>query len=492
MSETMNPRPDPRRSPAPVATTVADATPRPGPSRAVLWCILGVVLLADAVDLIDSTVTNIAAPRIVSDIGGGEALIKWLGSAYAITLGVLLVVGGRLGDLFGQRRMFLIGLSGFTLASLACGIAPDPGSIVVARAVQGAFGAMLIPQGMSIMMRTFPRDLLSKAFGLFGPLLGIAAVGGPVLAGFIVDADIAGLGWRPVFLINIVLGAIGLVAATIVLPRDRGDRSVKVDATQSALLGIAMFGLMIGLIEGSTNGWTVLPLVAIAVGVVFFGLFVQRQRTAAEPLLAPSLFTHRGFVAGLLMGLAYFAVVSGLSYVVSLFLQEGLHQSPGEASLGLLPLTIGIILASFACMGLMARLGRILVFIGLGLTCVGAGWLALLVAARGTGLGVWAMAAPVFVTGLGMGSCFGTIFDIALGDVAPAEAGSASGSLSAVQQLANGVGSAAVTTVYFRSLTGGPAHAMLTSFLVVLAITVVCFPVAALLPRAAQEDTRGV
>src|SRR5882757_6806603 len=143
-------------------------------SARLMWAILGLVLLADALDMIDSTVTNIAAPTIAHELHGGPGLIKWLGTAYMLAMGVLLVVGGRLGDKFGQRRLFLIGMSGFTLA--AAGLSPDPALLIAARVAQGAFGALLIPQGMAIMTRSFSRDMLSKAFGLFGPLLGIATV----------------------------------------------------------------------------------------------------------------------------------------------------------------------------------------------------------------------------------------------------------------------------------------------------------------------------
>lgn len=191
----------------------------PSLSATLLWAVLGLVLLADALHMIDSTVTNIAAPTIVRDIGGGQGLIKWLGSAYALAMGVLLVVGGRLGDRYGQRRLFLIGMTGFTAASAVCGLSPSPGLLIVARAVQGAFGALIIPQGMAIMTRTFPREMLRTAFSLSGPLLGLASVGGPILAGFIINANLAGLSWRPVFLINVVLGTAGVLVALRLLPR---------------------------------------------------------------------------------------------------------------------------------------------------------------------------------------------------------------------------------------------------------------------------------
>ncbi|WP_306321176.1 MULTISPECIES: MFS transporter [unclassified Streptomyces] len=470
---------------APAPTTGAGTL-----SKAAFWVVLALVLLADALDMIDSTVTNIAAPTIVADIGGGEALVKWLGSAYALAMGVLLVIGGRLGDKYGQRRLFLIGMTGFTLASALAGLSPDPALLIVARVLQGAFGALLIPQGMAIMTRNFSREQMSKAFALFGPLLGLSSVGGPILAGFLIDADIAGLTWRPIFLINLILGTVGVLAAARLLPRDEGDRTVTVDTRGSVLLAATMFGLMLGLIEGSTSGWGPLAVGALVAGLLFLALFLRRQRTAAEPLIKPSLLHNKGFTSALILGLLFFAVTSGLIYVISLFMQQALGAAPADAALGLLPLTLGIIVAAFATMGgLTKKLGRNVVTLGLLLTLAGGAWLLVLVVAQGTTVSLAALAPAVFLTGLGMGCCFGTVFDFALGDVSADEAGSASGSLTAIQQLANGIGSAVVTTVYFHA--GAPAHAMTVSLIVVLVVTAVCLPVARLLPSRAPEEPHG-
>src|SRR3954470_2391608 len=234
-----------------------------------MWAILGLVLLADALDVIDATITNIAAPTIAGELNGGESLVKWLGPAYMLAMGVLLLVGGRLGDKFGQRRLFLIGMGGFTLASAVAGFSPDPALLIAARVAQGAFGALLIPQGMAIMTRAFDRDMLAKAFGMFGPVLALSSVGGPVLAGFVISADVFGLFWRPIFLINVVLGGVGLVMAAKILPRDDGDRTTVVDGWGSGLLAVTMIGLLYGLIEGSTNGWSAVPVASITVGVLF-------------------------------------------------------------------------------------------------------------------------------------------------------------------------------------------------------------------------------
>jgi EmrB/QacA subfamily drug resistance transporter len=461
--------------------TVAKASTR------LMWVILGLVLLADALDMIDATVTNIAAPTIARDLGGGEGLIKWLGTSYMLAMGVLLVVGGRLGDKFGQRRLFLIGMSGFTVASAVAGLSPDPALLLAARVAQGAFGALLIPQGMAIMTKTFSRDMLSKAFGLFGPLLGVATVGGPVLAGLIIDADLFGLAWRPIFLVNLVLGAVGLALAVRVLPHDDGDRSTVVDGLGSGLLAGTMFGLLYGLVDGAANGWTFVPIASIAVGLVFAGLFARRQATATNPLLKPSLLRNKGFTSGMLVGLAVFAVTTGLVYVLSLFMQEALHASPRGAALGLLPLTLGIIVSAGAAMGgLVAKLGRTLIFVGLSVVLAGCGWVLALVVNGEPGL--WTLAPAIFVIGLGMGACYSTIFDVALGDIDPDEAGSASGSLSSIQQLAAGIGSAAVTSIFFQTASSGLTHAMKISLIVVLAVTALSVPVVALMPEHAPED----
>nr|WP_222109613.1 MFS transporter [Streptomyces cupreus] len=457
-------------------------TPHGAPAQCTRWAILAVVLAADVLDLLDATITNIAAPTITADLGGGAGLIQWLGASYALALGVLLVPGGRLGDKYGRRRLFLIGLTGFVVASLACGLAPGPVFLVIARLAQGAFGALVIPQGFGIIGATWPREQIGKAFSLFAPVMGLSAVGGPILAGFLVDADLAGLGWRPMFLINLLLGGAALFAAVRLLPRDTGDRSVRVDGPGSALLGGALLGLLGGLIDGAGNGWTPRAFVALLLGAVLFAGFCHRQRTAPNPLLKPSLLRDRGFTSGLTLGIVVSASTSGLLYVISLHFQEGLHRSPAGTALGLIPLPLGIVIASIACYRLIHTLGRRLVLAGLLIILAGCVWLAPLSSADG-----WTLVPPLLVIGVGMGTCFGTVYDITIGDISPEESGSASGSLSAVQQLANAIGAAAVTTVYFKAADGGEAHATTLTLTTVAAAVTVCLPLVTLLPRKAPE-----
>jgi EmrB/QacA subfamily drug resistance transporter len=472
-------------------TTTSNETVAAGPARLTtrLRLILIVVILADVLDLMDSTITNIAAPTIVRDIGGGESLIKWLGASYALAMGVLLLVGARLGDRYGKRRIFLIGIAGFTLASLGAGLSVDPVMLIAARLLQGGFGALLIPQGIGLLIASFNREQMRVAFSVFGPVMGASAILGPILAGFIISANIAGLTWRPIFLINIILGAAGFIAALRVLPSDEPAEPVLIDALGASLLGASMFGLIYGLIEGSTDGWTALPIGFLAGGVVLLAAFWARQRMAADPLILPSLLANRGFTAGMLLGLAFFAAINGLAYVISLFFQTGLGMTARAASIALSPFMIGIIIASFVCRPLLGKLGRTMVLIGLALTLAGAAGVWATVLNQGTHVSLWTLAPSILVLGIGAGACFTSLFDVAIGDVAPAEAGSASGSLSAVQQLASAIGSAVVTTVYFsQRIEHGAGHAMTVTVAVVAAIAALGLGLVWLMPKAAPAE----
>ncbi|MEV0399540.1 MFS transporter [Actinoallomurus sp. NPDC050550] len=465
-------------------STLARAAPASTVSEGRRRAVLAVIVTAAVLDLLDGTITNVAAPTIAADLHGGEPLIQWLGAGYALALGVLLVVGGRLGDRYGRRRLFLVGINGFTAASAACGLATGPASIIVARLVQGAFGALLIPQGFGILGAVFPRERLGSAFSVFAPALGLSAVGGPILAAFLIEADLYGLGWRTMFLINIVLGGAVTAGAITLLPDDEGDRAQPVDALGSLLLAATMLGLLYGLIDGSAHGWGATPILCLAAGAGFFVLFGRRQVRADRPLIEPTLLRNRGFTSGLILGVFFFAAVSGLLYVLSLFMQKELHFTPVRAALGLAPIAAGIVIASITCHRLIARLGRTLIVTGLLITLAGTGWLLALVLASGTGLGGWELGPPTLVVGMGMGTCFGTVYDVTIGDTDPREAGSASGSLSAVQQLANALGAAAVTTVYFHASATG-ATAMSAGLAVVAAVILACCGLVWLMPRKA-------
>ncbi len=453
------------------------------------WWVFAAILTADVLDLLSTTVTNIAAPSIVTQLHAPQSLAPWLGSSYALALGSILVIGGRFGDKYGYRRLFLIGLVGFTAASLLCALAWDPVSIVTARVVQGAFGALLIPQGFSILIRVFPREHLGRVFGLFGPIMGLSSISGPVLAGLLIQADPLGLGWRSVFFINVLLGITLMIVSLTLLPRYEGRPSIRIDAVAAGLLMAGTLAVLGGIIQGANGGWSALPVGAIAVGAVLLAVFVVHQRRSTNPLLAPALFRNRSFVAGLIVGAVFFAAVAGLLYVTSLYLQEGHHLSPLEAAGTMAPMSVGIIVASFSMRGLIDRLGRRLVALGLAL--VGLGTISYLILVMTIPDTTWLLVFPLLVCGLGMGCCFGSIFAVALGDVDEEQAGSASGTLNAVQQVANSVGSAVVSTVFLATITMGVQHAASTSLIFVLVAIVLCACCLPLLPQKATADNWG-
>jgi EmrB/QacA subfamily drug resistance transporter len=469
-------------------TSTATTATTPSLSTKGVWLTLIVVLLADAMDLIDSTITNVAAPSIVADLGANESVIKWLGAAYALALGSLLVLGGRIGDKFGQRGTFLIGMAGFVAASAAAGLALSPEMLVGARVAQGVFGAFLIPQGMAIMTATFPKPALQKAFSVFAPMLGVFAVAGPLLGGLLIDANLFGLEWRPVFLINLALGGFALVMAVKFLPHVPPRPETRIDVVGSALLVVALFGLLFGLIEGSSSGWGALAITSLVVGAIVFAGFVWRQARTPEPLLPRTLLANRGFTAGLIVGLLVFAGFSGLMYVISLFLQLGLDHSPTQTSLSLIPQTLGIMGGSGIAAALIVKLARRLVVLGLVAMLAGVGLMLVFVTVAGSDLTWWQLALATLFMGLGAGICFSSIFNTALGDVDAHEAGSASGSLSAVQQVANGIGSALVTSIFLTLLPDGDVGAVSVTLVALLALFAVCLLVVPLLPRTAVAE----
>lgn len=384
-----------------------------------------------------------------ADLHAPQSLAPWLGSSYALALGSILIIGGRLGDTYGYRRMFLIGLAGFTTASLLCALAWDPSSIIVARVVQGGFGGLMIPQGFSILLRVFPREKLGRVFGLFGPIMALSSISGPVLAGLLIQLNLFGSGWRSVFVINVVLGLGLLAIGARLLPRSSGDRDVRIDGIAVGLVMLGVLAMLGGLIQGGNAGWGLLPFGLIVGGAMMLAVFVVHQRHNRNPLLSRTLFRNRGFVAGLIGGSVFFAAVAGLLYMTSLYLQDGHRVGPLTAAAIMAPMSVGIIIASFRARSMIDRFGRRLVAYGLALVLLGTiGYLAIVALAPHT---IWLLVFPLFVCGLGMGSCFGSVFAVALGGVTEEEAGSASGTLNAVQQLANSIGSAVVSTLFLKA-----------------------------------------
>ncbi|MGW5166367.1 MFS transporter [Streptomyces nodosus] len=434
-------------------------------------------------DLLSTTVTNVATPTILRNLHAPAWIAPWLGAAYALALGSMLVLGARLGDRLGARRVFLIGLCGFVLSSALCGLSPDAGTIVLFRAVQGAFGALLIPQGFTLLLRVFPRTDLGRVFGLFGPLMAVCSISGPVLAGLVISLDPFGIGWRAVFLLNVLVAIVLLPLAVKVLPCLDANPAVRLDPTAAALLTAGLLGVLGSLTLFTAEAGALLPAALAIVGLAALAAFVVQQRRSPNPLLSPSLFTNRGFVAGTVVGVGFFAVTAGLLFATTLYLQTGRGVTVLSAATIIAPTSVGIIVASFSTRSLIARMGRRLLLAGLILLITGTA--VYLVIVLLTPDPVWLIAIPLFVCGLGMGCGFGTVFAVALGDIGQSEAGSASGALNAAQQLANAAGAALISSTYLSIATAGAGLALCLGIVLLCAIlSVVALP---LLPRRAAD-----
>jgi EmrB/QacA subfamily drug resistance transporter len=424
------------------------------------WFALFVILAAEVMDLLDSLVTTIASPAIREDLGGSLSLIQWLGAAYTLAMAVGLLTGGRLGDMYGRRRMFIVGAVGFTVASAVCGLAPSGGVLIGARVVQGLLGAVMIPQGLGIIKQIFPPKEMAAAFGIFGPVMGMSSVGGPVLAGWLVDADWFGHGWRMIFLINLPLGLAAVLGALRFIPADSPVATrPRWDLTGMGLAAAGSLLLVYPLVQGRELDWPLWTFGMLAASVVLFVIFgwyeVRRERAGADPLVVPALFRKRAFTGGLVAGVVFFAALIGLSLTTSLYFQLGLGWSPLKAGLTGLPQALGAVIGFVAAgSGLTARLGRTLLQAGGVVMAAGAGVLWWTVDHVAGDVTPWHLAPALAVMGIGMGLFMAPFFDMVLAGVEPHESGSASGTLTAVQQLGGALGIAVLGTVLFGLLPG--------------------------------------
>jgi MFS family permease len=349
---------------------------------------------------------------------------------------------------------------------------------------------VLVPQGLGVIKTVFPADQLGKAFSAFGPVIGLSAVCGPILAGALVDLDAWGTGWRMIFLINLPLGIAATYGAARWMPQDQPRPEVVIDGFSGALLALASLLVIYPLIQGPDHDWPIWTYLSLASGVLVALAFGYRERFAADPLIAPGLWRNRSFASGMLLGLVFFASVTGLMLTLSLFVQGALHYSPLRAGLTMAPMALGIVIGSFAAYPLIPLLGRRLLLIGLLVDAVGALALAEVVHHFGERTGNLELFGPTLVVGIGMAGVFAPLFDVILAGVSDEETGSASGTLTAMQQLAGAIGVAAVTTVFLSLLKQhSGSDAMAISTVVVAAMIVLAAGLVFRLPKSARPES---
>jgi EmrB/QacA subfamily drug resistance transporter len=433
------------------------------------------VLVGVFLPVTDFFIVNVALPTIDHDLRASAGMLQLVVAGYAIAYAVLLVVGGRLGDALGRRRLFLLGMASFTVTSLACGLAPNVELLVAFRALQGAAAAMMLPQVLSTIQATTVGDARNRALGLYGATAGIASAAGQLLGGLLITADIAGSEWRSIFLVNVPVGIVGLIVARRVVPDSRSDDPAAIDTRGTLLLALSLLSLLIPLTEGRSLGWPWWTIVLLAASPVIAVAFVRTERSVEAggrmPLVPLSLLEAPSMRKGLLVGLPFFTSFGGFMFVYALSLQDGAGLSPLRTGLILLPMALVFLAASLSVARLLARFGRrVLVAGGLidaaGMVVLGVGLSASWPHPSGL-----LLVPGMMIIGLGQGLLMSPIFGVVLSDVPAHLAGAGSGVTATMQQSALAFGVATVGSGYL-TLTGdiGALHATLVILGVITAI----------------------
>ncbi|MFD4315288.1 MFS transporter [Streptomyces sp. NPDC058548] len=443
------------------ADAVTDAAPTDTSDKR-RWIALAIVMTAAFMDLVDATIVNIAIPSIERDLGASFGAIQWITAGYALAFAAGLITGGRLGDIYGRKRLFLLGTAGFTLASALCGFAANQEMLVGSRLLQGAAAAMMVPQVLSIIHVTFPAHERGKVFGMFGAIIGLGAVSGPLLGALLTQWNIAGLEWRPIFLINLPVGIAGLLLGRKFITESKAPKALRLDMVGVLLVTAALLMLIYPLTRGRELGWPLWGHLMMAGSLVVFGALIvyEKYKTKKDgsPLVELSLFKVKSFAAGIAVQLT-FGVVMGIFFLVwTLYMQIGLGWSPLRAGLTGVPFSIAVSTAAgLSVQKLVPRFGRKVLQAG-ALTMIAGVLLYLFEAGRyGTEIESWQMIPPLVVMGLGMGLIVAPLTDAVLSEVPKEHAGSASGLINTTGQMGNALGLGLVSVVFFGVIDGKPA-----------------------------------
>ncbi|WP_241237111.1 MFS transporter [Georgenia faecalis] len=435
------------------------------PVRDSRWPAFAVCLGAGFMTLLDVSIVNVALPSIEASLDASPSDLQWIVAGYTLAFGLVLVPAGRLGDTLGRRRMFLIGLTAFVLASAACGLVTSAPALAVVRLVQGAAAGVLNPQVVGLIQQLFRGPERGRAFGMFGAVVGISTAIGPLLGGALLAVAGEAEGWRAVFLVNVPVGAVLIPLAARLLPRDtRHGGRTPLDVVGLALLGVTVLGIMLPFVLATEGGgldqapWQLLAVAAVAL-VAFVAWERAFERRGRDPILSSALVRTPSFTLGATIGGLYFAGFTSIFLLVTLYLQQGL---------GLSPLAAGLVQTPFALLGgatamiggrLVTRYGRRLVVIGILTTIAGVAATDVAVLHVDGAAAPWVVAACLALAGAGNGFVISPNSTLALEDVRVAQGGTAGATIQTLQRVGTSVGVAATTAVFFTTLAGAGADA---------------------------------
>ncbi|MFE2232039.1 MFS transporter [Streptomyces sp. JL2001] len=446
------------------------------------------VLLGAALPLIDFFIVNVALPTIDHDLAAGPALLELVVAGYGLAYAVLLVLGGRLGDLFGRRRLFLAGMAAFGLTSLACGLAPDAWTLVGARVAQGAAAALMLPQVLATIHASTTGARRAKALSLYGATAGLSMVAGQILGGVLVAADVAGSGWRAIFLVNVPVALVGLLLAVRAVPETRSDRPAPVDVPGTLLLTLTLLSLLAPLTEGRASGWPLWTWVSLAVfpfsAAAFWRVELRADRRGRTPLVPPSLLALVSLRRGLALVLPFSIGFGGFMFVIAVALQQGLGMGAVVSGLALVPMAVAFFGASLAGPRLVRRRGSRVVTAGGLLQGLGVALLALTVWRSWPDLSAWSLLPGMAVAGFGQGLQLPVLFRVVLSEVPAERAGVGSGVMVTTQQSALALGVATLGSLFLSlAASAGVRDALVATLLVQLAAVAVTVALSLRLPR---------
>jgi EmrB/QacA subfamily drug resistance transporter len=457
----------------PAADRDALSSPKSG-TGVSRWLALAVMLVGPLLGVIDFFIANIGINSIRTSLQAGFGEIELVVAGYGLTYAVCLITGGRLGDIYGRKKIFVLGLIGFTTTSALCGLAPNATWLVISRLLQGCTAAVMFPQALSFIHVSFSASAKRLAFSIYGAAIGFGSILGQILGGFLIQANLFGLGWRPIFLINVPIGLATAVAAWLVLRESQSEKPPRLDPIGTVLLSLALFLFSLPFMEGRDAGWPAWAWIALAASVPLFAVFLRWERhlarTGATPLVEPRLLQDRGFLVGIGVTCIYFAGHSSMLLVLCLFLQLSLNLNPFQAGLSLAPFSFGFLLGSAFSGKLNGYLGRKSLHVGTAILGVTIAALAL-EASSIHGQQSFIFVFSCFLYGIGRGLVTTPLFNTVLSGAPAQDAGAAAGIVSTAQQVANSVGIAvlgavALSVIPERATAADYAHGFVLSSLV--------------------------
>ncbi|MEV0929292.1 MFS transporter [Streptomyces phaeochromogenes] len=418
------------------------------------WATLAVTLFAVFMDMVDNTVLNVALPAVQQDLDASSAQLEWSVAGYTLAFAAAMITGARLGDQLGRRRIYLIGLGAFVVTSALAGAAVNPEMLIASRILQGGAAALMVPQVLAMLQVDFPKSERPKAMSMYGMSLAVGGIGGPLLGGVLLEADLFGLGWRPVFYVNVPVGLAALVAAAILTRESRVETRESFDIRGTLIATVGLISLLFPLVQGRELDWPWWTFALMIACPVILWLFVRYEHRVIargeSPIIDPALLHHRSSLGGLLVAILFFC---GMAYqlVLTVHLQTGEGYSPIRTAVALVTFTVGVGIGSAVAPQLMP-LGRRVVLLGCAVMAVGMGVITWTVDHWSGSLEWWHLAPGMIVSGIGLAMVAGTLLTIVLAQMPKSASGAASSLINTAIQIGVATGVAIVGTVYFTLL----------------------------------------